>query len=159
SSHNVTVLEGDTNGDKTADFGIELSGNLALGPSSLTAGSLLQALVLTGTAGGDTPTGGKEEDPAYRPGGHRTAAGKGGNDYLDGGTGADSMTGGLGNDTYVVDNAGDVVTEGGGGGGGSGFTPPSGWTIKGTADVNGDGQTDAFVSSATANELWLLNNG
>jgi trimeric autotransporter adhesin len=30
---------------------------------------------------------------------------------LDGGIGADSLTGGAGNDTYVVDNAGDVVTE------------------------------------------------
>jgi trimeric autotransporter adhesin len=30
---------------------------------------------------------------------------------LDGGAGADKMSGGLGNDTYVVDNAGDVVTE------------------------------------------------
>jgi len=30
---------------------------------------------------------------------------------LDGGTGADQLSGGLGNDTYVVDNAGDVVTE------------------------------------------------
>ncbi|SMC46565.1 beta strand repeat-containing protein [Sporomusa malonica] len=34
-----------------------------------------------------------------------------GNDTLDGGTGADMMTGGLGNDTYMVDNTGDVVTE------------------------------------------------
>ena len=30
---------------------------------------------------------------------------------LDGGAGADTMAGGLGNDTYVVDSAGDVVTE------------------------------------------------
>lgn len=30
---------------------------------------------------------------------------------LNGGTGADSMNGGAGNDTYVVDNAGDVVSE------------------------------------------------
>ena len=30
---------------------------------------------------------------------------------LDGGAGADTMSGGAGNDTYVVDDAGDVVTE------------------------------------------------
>ncbi len=30
---------------------------------------------------------------------------------LDGGTGADTLVGGLGNDVYVVDNAGDVVSE------------------------------------------------
>ena len=34
-----------------------------------------------------------------------------GNDVLNGGAGADNMAGGLGNDTYVVDNAADVVTE------------------------------------------------
>ncbi|MDP2831692.1 MAG: calcium-binding protein [Pseudomonadota bacterium] len=33
------------------------------------------------------------------------------NDTLDGGAGADQMAGGIGNDTYVVDNAGDTVTE------------------------------------------------
>jgi Ca2+-binding RTX toxin-like protein len=34
-----------------------------------------------------------------------------GNDTLDGGTGADTLIGGIGNDVYVIDNAGDVVTE------------------------------------------------
>jgi Ca2+-binding RTX toxin-like protein len=40
-----------------------------------------------------------------------TLLGNSGNNALDGGGGADSMKGGAGNDTYVVDNAGDVVTE------------------------------------------------
>jgi VCBS repeat-containing protein len=35
----------------------------------------------------------------------------GGNDVLNGGTGVDTMAGGIGNDTYVVDNVGDVVLE------------------------------------------------
>jgi Ca2+-binding RTX toxin-like protein len=35
-----------------------------------------------------------------------------GNDVIDGGDGADTMLGGVGNDTYVVDSASDVVTEG-----------------------------------------------
>jgi trimeric autotransporter adhesin len=34
-----------------------------------------------------------------------------GNDLLDGGTGADRLLGGVGNDTYVIDDLGDVVTE------------------------------------------------
>ncbi|MYM70112.1 DUF4214 domain-containing protein [Pseudoduganella sp. FT55W] len=38
-------------------------------------------------------------------------AGAAGNDTLDGGAGADKLVGGTGNDTYVVDHAGDVVTE------------------------------------------------
>ena len=40
-----------------------------------------------------------------------TNCSNGGNDLLDGGSGADSMRGGTGHDTYVVDNAGDTVTE------------------------------------------------
>ena len=38
-------------------------------------------------------------------------SGNAGNNVLDGKAGADTMAGGVGNDTYVVDAAGDVVTE------------------------------------------------
>ncbi|TAL40169.1 MAG: tandem-95 repeat protein [Alphaproteobacteria bacterium] len=37
--------------------------------------------------------------------------GNSGNNSLDGGLGADTMAGGLGNDTYILDNAGDSITE------------------------------------------------
>ena len=37
--------------------------------------------------------------------------GNSGNNYLNGYLGADQMSGGMGNDTYVVDNAGDIVQE------------------------------------------------
>ena len=40
-----------------------------------------------------------------------TITGNSGNNTLDGGAGADMLTGGLGHDIYVVDIAGDVVTE------------------------------------------------
>ncbi|MFZ5722750.1 MAG: VCBS domain-containing protein [Pseudomonadota bacterium] len=40
-----------------------------------------------------------------------TDPGLGGHDYVDGGTGADYMNAGYGRDTYIVDNAGDVVFE------------------------------------------------
>ncbi|HSI22053.1 MAG TPA: putative Ig domain-containing protein [Methylophilaceae bacterium] len=43
--------------------------------------------------------------------GNDTLTGNNGNDTLDGGTGIDAMAGGAGNDTYVVDDAGDTVTE------------------------------------------------
>ena len=42
-------------------------------------------------------------------------AGNSGNNILDGGAGRDATSGGTGNDTYVVDNAGDTVTENAGG--------------------------------------------
>jgi Ca2+-binding RTX toxin-like protein len=55
-----------------------------------------------------------------------------------------------------VDDAGDVVTEGAGG---VAFTAPSGWTVKGTWDFNGDGQTDVVATTGLQNKIWLLNNG
>ncbi|ULA63472.1 MAG: hypothetical protein LZF86_110168 [Nitrospira sp.] len=39
--------------------------------------------------------------------------GREGNDTLDGGAGADQMWGGAGDDSYIIDNAGDAVSEGG----------------------------------------------
>jgi len=43
-------------------------------------------------------------------------AGNSGNNVLDGGLDADTMRGGLGDDTYVIDNNNDVISESGGGG-------------------------------------------
>jgi Ca2+-binding RTX toxin-like protein len=55
-----------------------------------------------GGAGADTLSGGDGDDLLYGEGDH---------DTLNGGAGVDGMAGGLGNDTYMVDNAGDTVTE------------------------------------------------
>jgi Ca2+-binding RTX toxin-like protein len=55
--------------------------------------------------------------------------GNGGNDMLDGGTGNDRMYGGAGDDIYVVDSAGDVVSESGGGGFDTVRTSLSGYTL------------------------------
>ncbi|MBD2138564.1 cadherin domain-containing protein, partial [Anabaena sp. FACHB-1237] len=55
-----------------------------------------------GTAGNDWIKGGTGNDDL---------SGGDGNDYLNGGTGADLLGGGSGNDTYVVDNVGDVIAE------------------------------------------------
>ncbi len=57
---------------------------------------------LYGGGGDDSLTGGAGND--YLDGGQ-------GNDYLDGGVGSDSMSGRVGNDIYVVDSAGDSITE------------------------------------------------
>ncbi|MCX5815001.1 MAG: calcium-binding protein, partial [Proteobacteria bacterium] len=58
--------------------------------------------ILTGKTGNDYINAGDGDDTLY---------GSAGNDTLIGGMGADSMIGGLDNDTYYVDNMGDVVTE------------------------------------------------
>ena len=46
----------------------------------------------------------------------QTLTGNAGANVLDGGAGADALIGGAGNDTYIVDHAGDIVTEVAGGG-------------------------------------------
>ncbi|ANM22118.1 serralysin-like metalloprotease domain-containing protein [Rhizobium sp. N941] len=56
----------------------------------------------TGNNLDNTITGGAASD---------TLSGGAGNDTLDGGVGADALIGGLGDDTYIVDHAGDSVTE------------------------------------------------
>ena len=63
--------------------------------------------IILGFAGDDTLEGGDGDD---------TLLGGDGDDFLDGGAGGDSMTGGDGNDIYVVESAGDIVSEGPGGG-------------------------------------------
>ena len=114
-------------------------------------------LTLTGTAGADTLTGGKMDDTLSGLAGNDTLTGNAGNDYLDGGSGADTMSGGAGNDTYVVDDAGDVVSEGSS----SSYAPPAGFAIKGTADLDHDGELDVLLYNATNNtaEFQLLKNG
>jgi Ca2+-binding RTX toxin-like protein len=150
-----TVLWADLDGDKTSDFAVELIGNVNLTLNDFTAGSVLLPLDLTGTAGDDTLTGDKVNDTLSGGGGSDTLTGGLGNDSLDGGTGADSMAGGKGDDSYVVDNAGDVVTEISA----PLVTLPAGWTLKGNADLNNDGQADLLVSNGSANQIWTLSNG
>jgi trimeric autotransporter adhesin len=57
---------------------------------------------LNGNNGNDALVGGEGNDAIF---------GGSGNDQLDGGAGADGLSGGSGNDTYIVDDAGDVVSE------------------------------------------------
>jgi trimeric autotransporter adhesin len=69
---------------------------------SYTLGSNLENLILTN---GVVDTNGTGNNLA------NTITGDSKNNVLDGKAGADKMIGGLGNDTYYVDNAGDIATE------------------------------------------------
>jgi Ca2+-binding RTX toxin-like protein len=61
----------------------------------------------TSVAGQPPPTA--EEDVIHGGAGQDTIDALGGNDFIDGGTGADIMSGGPGDDTYIVDDLGDLV--------------------------------------------------
>jgi trimeric autotransporter adhesin len=69
---------------------------------NLTASGIGSSVDVTGSDGDNILVGSKGND---------SIEGGAGNDTLNGGAGADIMSGGLGNDTYVVNNAGDIVTE------------------------------------------------
>lgn len=66
---------------------------------------------LTGTAGVDSLDGLAGNDSLAGLAGNDTLQGGAGKDTLDGGSGVDTMVGGADDDLYLVDNAGDVVTE------------------------------------------------
>jgi Ca2+-binding RTX toxin-like protein len=78
--------------------------------TSYTLGAEVENLTFTGT-GAFTGTGNAFGNVLTGAAGNDTLTGGGGDDMLVGGTGNDSMTGGTGNDIFVVDAAGDVVTE------------------------------------------------
>ncbi len=109
--------------DNIGDVVIENSGegiDLVRASISYTLGTNVENLTLTGVdnidgTGNDLAniiTGNSGNNVLNGGGGNDTLIGGAGNDTLNGGVGADIMTGGTGDDTYFVDNTGDVVVEG-----------------------------------------------
>jgi len=70
--------------------------------------------ILDGAGGDDLLNGGDGKDQLFGGLGADDLVGGIGGDLLDGGAGADQMAGGVGDDTYVVDDIGDAVSEPGG---------------------------------------------
>ena len=112
----------DNAGDTIAELADEGTDTVQAG-ITWTLGDNLEALVLTGTARNGTGnaldnllTGTGARNVLNGDAGNDTLEGGAGGDQLDGGTGADSLVGGANNDTYLVDNLGDVIVELAGGG-------------------------------------------
>lgn len=78
-------------------------------------GENVEHLTLTGS-GAINGTGNASANLIVGNAAANTLVGNGGNDTLDGGVGNDSLVGGAGDDTYVIDSAGDLVTESANGG-------------------------------------------
>jgi Ca2+-binding RTX toxin-like protein len=77
---------------------------------SYTLGINVENLVLTGAIA-TIGTGNAGNNKIYGNNTNNSLNGGGGNDTLYGGIGNDTLTGGLGNDTYIIDLAGDVISE------------------------------------------------
>jgi Ca2+-binding RTX toxin-like protein len=75
-------------------------------PVNLTGNDLANEII--GNRGNNLLKGGAGDDILY---GVMPGVQQDGNDLLNGGLGADQMRGGPGNDTYIIDNAGDLVIE------------------------------------------------
>ena len=136
--------------------------------------NLATPAVNTGDAAGDTYnaienlTGSAYADTLTGDGAANVLAGGLGNDRLDGGAGADTMIGGSGSDTYVVDVAGDVVTENAGEGTDEVQTALNGYTLganvenlklAGAGDIAGNGNALANVITGNAGNNILSGNG
>ncbi len=99
--------------DSSADVVVEQAGegtDTVLAAVSYALGGNIENLMLTG-ASNTNGTGDDGNNVITGNAGVNVLSGGAGNDTLDGGAGADTLIGGAGDDLYVLDNAGDTVTE------------------------------------------------
>lgn len=144
--------------DGTSDVVIEALNqgtDTVISSISGTLGANIENLTLTGT-GNLNGTGNTLDN---------VILGTSGNNILDGGAGADSLTGGLGDDTYYIDNTGDVITENSGEGTDLVCSSVSNTlgadlenlTLIGTGAINGTG--NAFDNTITGNSAVNILDG
>ncbi len=140
--------------DTTTDTITELAGggiDTVLASVDFALGAEVENLVLTG--GAHVGTGNVLDNRLVGGIGADTLAGDLGNDSLDGGAGADLLSGGAGDDTYFIDNVGDVVVETAGGGSDT-VVVSSDWTLADNIEnVRLSGSGHALTGNAANNKL------
>jgi Ca2+-binding RTX toxin-like protein len=115
--------------------------------------------VLVGTPGMDLLRGLQGNDLVLGREGDDYLLGGDGNDILDGGPGADTMEGGAGDDQYLVDNAGDVVTEAAIPSYDTVWVGANGWTVAANTEVTRLYGVGTQVSGSTGNDVVVANGG
>jgi serralysin len=156
----------DSGGTDTLDYsGFGGAQRIDLNPVNFSnvLGNVGNVSIATGTVI-ENANGGAGNDTILGNGASNVLTGNGGNDMLDGGAGADTLVGGGGNDIYVVDNAGDSITENSGAGAdvvqsSASFTLQANvedLTMTGAAAINAHGNDLANVvtGNGAANSLW-----
>ncbi|MBK6850113.1 MAG: hypothetical protein IPG93_00530 [Burkholderiales bacterium] len=117
---------------------------------STTLSAFVENLVLTGTAA--TGLGNDENNSLTGNGAANTPGRWPGQRHPDGGAGIDNLTGGDGDDTYIVDNSADIVTEAAGSGTGA-DTVQSSATYTLSANVETLILTGSAAIDGTGNDL------
>ncbi|TAN65811.1 MAG: hypothetical protein EPN17_15535 [Methylobacter sp.] len=108
--YNATLLQIDTNGDKSADFSLALPDNLTIEEPTADSGifQVAEDKVLPGKPVNDTLLGGNGNDSLTGLAGNDSLVGGFGADTLDGGDGNDTLFGGLGADNLTGGSGNDV---------------------------------------------------
>ncbi|TXR46370.1 peroxidase family protein [Phyllobacterium endophyticum] len=150
--------------DQFVGTGNELNNVITGGDLADTLNGLGGNDTLNGGIGADTLNGGDGNDTLNGGDDNDALNGGLGTDTLNGGAGADSMAGGADNDTYVVDDAGDVVTEAAAAGtdqvnASVSYTLAAeveNLTLTGNAAINGTGNalSNTIIGNNAANEIF-----
>lgn len=113
----IEDFEDSLSGIDTVNASVSFSLSFGINNLTLTGSSAIDGFgneldnIITGNSAANFIDGGLGNDTLKGGAGNDALRGSDGDDTLNGGTGADDMDGGAQNDTYIVDNVGDIAAE------------------------------------------------